>query len=285
LTAAGTALAFGMAVCVAQPAVYAQNLPAAGDSRHSMLREAMLGLLRGQPRVSSASAAQHCLGLPIALPNDRIEGPHGDSLVSAHCDVVEYKVARVASATRFSIARYRWRSVFTAEDSGRGASARDTVPEEEVVLFESTRPGLVHAVWHARIETGRMAVWASVTPEIAPSPSGAMLLSVMECLNGTGGCGQEFLQRRASGQWAGVWQAWLDQLPAGFLGKIRHGVRIQLRTLRGTAGFYGDGDPNCCASSRLVVQLKLRGDSLHLAHYAVERDSLDSGRRRQGSVR
>ena len=51
-----------------------------------------------------------------------------------------------------------------------------------------------------------------------------------------------------------VWQAWLDQLPRGFEGRIRHGVRIDPRTLRGEAG---------------IVHLTVRGDSLVLLRHAV----------------
>jgi hypothetical protein len=91
----------------------------------------------------------------------------------------------------------------------------------------------------------------------------------MSCVNGTGGCGQEFLQQHQDGRWFGVRQVWLDQLPQGFADRIRHGVRIDPRTLRGEAGFYGDHDANCCPSQRLIVDLAVRGDSLVLRRYAV----------------
>jgi hypothetical protein len=167
------------------------------------------------------------------------------------------------------ISRYRWTSVFTAEDKARGADAQDTVTEEEVVLFEPSAPGQVRAVWHARFDAGPYAIWASITPEIAQTSVGSTLLSVMSCVNGTGGCGQEFIQRHRDGRWSPVWQEWLDRLPRGSQGRIRHGVRIDPSTLQGEAGFYGDGDPNCCPSQRLVVQLKLRGDSLVLARHTL----------------
>jgi hypothetical protein len=47
-------------------------------------------------------------------------------------------------------------------------------------------------------------------------------ISVMSCVNGTGGCGQEFIERHLDGRWYPVRQDWLDQLPQGFLGRIRH---------------------------------------------------------------
>jgi hypothetical protein len=46
-------------------------------------------------------------------------------------------------------------------------------------------------------------------------------------------------------------------------------VRIEPASLHGEAGFYGDGDPNCCASQTLSVRLALRGDALVLLGQTV----------------
>jgi hypothetical protein len=251
--------------------VDAQALPPADDTRQSMLRAAMLGSLPAQAAGPETQMQHDCLELPVEPPNDRLQGPHGDSLISARCEIVAYEVLRSASPARWTAARYRWTSVFTAEDTARGPAARDTVIEEEVVLFDASQSAQVRAVWHARFETGPYAVWRSVTPEIAPTGDGTMLLSVMSCVNGTGGCGQEFLHRHPDRRWFPVRQTWLDQLPSGFAGRIRHGVRIDPISLRGEAGFYGDQDPNCCPSQRLIVDLALRGDSLVLRSHAVVR--------------
>jgi hypothetical protein len=166
-------------------------------------------------------------------------------------------------------AHYSWTSIYSAEDSSRGAAARDTVMEEEVVLFRTASSDSLIPVWHQRFETGGYAIWRSVTPELAAARGGT-LLSVMQCVNGTGGCGQEFLLRHPDGRWFPVWQAWLDQLPPGFQGRIRHGVRIDPKTLRGEAGFYGDRDPNCCPSENLIVYLTVRSDSLVLLRHSVQ---------------
>jgi len=263
-----------LAVLLAAPAlrVDAQALPPPEDTRQSMLRQAMLGLLPAQAAVPETLAQHDCLELPVDPPNDRLQGPHGDSLISARCDVIAYQVLTSALPARWVAARYRWTSVFTAEDTARGPAARDTVAEEEVVLFDASHSAQVRAAWHARFETGPYATWRSVTPEIAPTAAGTMLLSVMSCVNGTGGCGQEFLHQHPDGRWFRVRQIWLEQLPSGFAGRIRHGVRIGPITLRGEAGFYGDGDPNCCPSQRVIVDLTLRGDSLVLRHHAVVRE-------------
>lgn len=246
--------------------------PVAEGQEEGMAPDFMRGLLTAQASISEARAKHDCLALPVAPPEDRLQGPHGDSLISTRCEVVAYQVLTDAPSTRWAAARYSWTSVFTAEDKARGPDARDTATEEEVVLFDISQHGQARPVWHARFETGGYAVWASITPEVARTADATTLLSVMTCVNGTGGCGQDFLHRHADGRWFPVRQTWLDQLPHGFVGQILHGVRIDPLTLRGEAGFYGDRDANCCPSQRLIVDLALRGDSLVLRHEEVVRE-------------
>jgi hypothetical protein len=245
----GAALCFWLA---APLAAFAQN----GE-------EPIKGLVPNAPAVSSAKAAKDCVELPVAPADDRLQGPHGDRLIRTSCEVVEFH-----PAARWATALYRWNSVFTAEDSRRGPDARDTAQEDEAVVFDSPAPGMLRPVWHARIDTGPFGVYRSVTPEIA-SIQGSTLLSVMLCVNGTGGCGQDFLVRGSGGKWQDVRQQWLKQLPAGYSGRIRHGTRIEPRTLKGEAGFYADGDANCCPSQVLKLDLALKGDALVLAGHHV----------------
>jgi hypothetical protein len=218
----------------------AQTIPARDDSRHSLLRGVWLGLLPAHNAVPATQAGKVCVPLPKDEESEEIQSGH-----------------------------YTWTSVYTAEDSSRGAGARDTAAEEEVVLFKTASPDSLIPVWHGRFETGDHAIWRSVTPELAPARGGT-LLSVMQCVNGTGGCSQEFLLRHPDGRWFAVWQAWLDQLPRGFEGRIRHGVRIDPKTLRGEAGLYGDRDPNCCPSQNLIIHLTVLGESLVLLRHMVQ---------------
>jgi len=223
----------------------------------------MLGLLRGQADVPLTRAQHECLTLPVDPPNDRLQGPHGDTLVSSRCEVTEFTDAG-ARPPKWMAARYAWVSIFTAEDAARGKDARDTAKEEDVVLFEVVQPGRVRPVWHKRIDSGEYGVWRSVTPEIGATTGAGVLLSVMLCVNGTGGCTQEFLHRHADGRWFPVEQTWLDHLPDGYAGRIRHGVRIDVRSLHAEAGFYGDADPNCCPSQTLAADLAIQDDALVL---------------------
>jgi hypothetical protein len=226
--------------------------------------DVILGVLAAQPAISIARARSECVTLPVAPPNDRLQGPHGDTLISSQCFVGSFEDLGTERPAKWAAAHYTWNSVFTAEDTAKPKDARDTATEDEAVLFEVVTPGTARPVWHLRFDSGPYGVWRSVTPEIGATPQGTVLLSVMLCVNGTGGCEQELLHRHASGRWVAVRQTWLDELPRGYRGRIRHGVRIDPRTLRAEAGFYGDEDPNCCPSQTLIADLTVRGDALVL---------------------
>ena len=259
----------GIALLVRVTLVTAQTIPSPDDSRHSLLRGIWLGLLSAPTPVPATQAGKVCVQLPKQEADDEIQGPHGDSLIASSCTVASLGPIDSTAQPRWMTAHYHWTSVYTAEDSSRGAAARDTAIEEEVVVFRTAAPGNLIPVWHGRFETGDHGIWRSVTPEVAPARGGT-LLSVMQCFNGTGGCSQEFLLRHPDGRWYPVRQAWLDQLPRGFEGRIRHGVRIDPKTLRGKAGFYSDRDPNCCPSQNLIVHLTVRADSLVLLRQVVQ---------------
>ena len=250
------------------PPLVAQTIPSPDDSRHSIPSGVSLGLLLPHDAVPLTQVENACVQLPVDEESREIQGPHGGSLITSSCRVASLAPVDSVAQPHWMAAHYSWTSVYTAEDSSRGVGARDTLMEEEVVLFRSASPGSLVPVWHQRFETGGYAIWRSVTPELAPARGGT-LLSVMQCVNGTGGCSQEFLLRHPDGRWVPISQAWLDQLPRGFKGRILHGVRIDPRTLRGEAGFYGGRDPNCCPSQNLIVYLTVRGDSLVLLRHSV----------------
>jgi hypothetical protein len=162
--------------------------------------------------------------------------------------------------------------VFTAEDPARGTDAHDTVPEEVVVLFRSGQSAAQRvAVWQMKYEVGLYGALRSITPQVADAPGApeAVLLRVEECVNGTGGCGQDFLHFRR-GAWAVVEEIWWGQLPADIRSRILHGVQIDARTLHAEGGLYRPDDPNCCPSDLLTAQLRLVGDSLVLQSHQVQ---------------
>src|SRR5262249_44070935 len=122
------------------PRLDAQSIPTPDDTRHSMLRATMLGLLSGQPDVPEAQARRDCVTLPVDAPNDRLQGPHGDTQISTRCEVLAYEALAALRPAQWTVARYRWTSIFTAEDTSRGPAAQDTVLEEDVVVLNGTRP-------------------------------------------------------------------------------------------------------------------------------------------------
>ncbi len=79
----------------------AQDIPAPNDSRNSLLRKAMLGVLPAQAGVPSDRAQRECVELPVEPPNDRLEGPHGDALISTQCEVVAYETLNSEDPARW----------------------------------------------------------------------------------------------------------------------------------------------------------------------------------------
>jgi hypothetical protein len=244
-----TALATVLAVCGADISASAQDAD-----------EPIHGVVIGVAAVTEARGQRECLELDPAEQDQRL-GPHGDTLLDSRCRVTAFESVAGAPGI-WKLARYERVLTFSPENPAQRAN--DTIAQEEVVLFEIREPNRLSPIWHVRYESDAYGIYRSVTPEIAASPSTTVLLSVMSCVNGTGGCSQEFIIRHRDGRWAPVTQPWLEELPNGFLQRIRHGVRVEPSTLRAEAGFYGDADPNCCPSEILVADLVLRGDTLVL---------------------
>ena len=150
---------------------------------------------------------------PSAIGLD--DGPHGDSLVATRCDVLNYRRLGSAPGGPWFEAEYRLTSVYTPlsplppealppgwpREKPRDRSERDTVTHGEVVLLVSAGPGQVRPVWHQLFD---YAMIRSMTIEVAPAAGGATLLSVENCVNGTGGCDEEFLRRASDGRWEPV---------------------------------------------------------------------------------
>jgi len=231
------------------------SLPPASDSRAGMLREAALGVLPAQAPVRASRAKAACVRLPHIAETEDFVHP-GDSALG--CKLLDY---RLLIGGRWAAARYGW----TKPASGLSPAAS----AEEMVLFDLAKSGQARPVWHDRFDTGPDQVWRSITPALAGRPDGSTLVAIAYCVNGTGGCRQEFLQRQPRGGWIAIRQTWFDQLPRGFSGRIRHGTSIDPKTLTGEAGFYADDDPNCCASQVLRVELALSRGRLILRRYSI----------------
>lgn len=136
--------------------------------------------------------------------------------------------------------------------------------ESELVLLIATTAQqagsdtLLSPVWYYRFEP---EILRSVTPEIVSVNGGDALVGIDECLNGTGGCAQNFFLRN-SGSWRVVRLAFLDSLNRHFPGAIKHGYHVDVRTLRATTAVYSPTDANGCASR--VAEMRLRNEALEL---------------------
>lgn len=212
-----------------------------------------------QPAVSIGAIRGRCLAL-------------GDDTFAQ--DVPQIGVCSAAAVTSFGVAGgRRWYYTTVARrwllaDSAKGTA--DTVAESELILFSTgslphtNRDTLLTPVWHYRFEPEELA---SVTPDVVPADGGA-LLTVQECVNGTGGCGQSFFLERG-GRWHVVRMAFLDTLNRRYPGAILHGFHVNVHTMRASAAVYSRGDANCCPSRVAEMRVRLRGESLELVELHV----------------
>jgi len=249
-----------LAVAAAPPV---RNLPAADNDRDEPMRDNARGVLAHPSAASEAEAGRRCLAIPPRTDDEVAQDDAWAAGPPPPCRAIAFERLPGAGG-RWRVARYR--RVRPAAGDGEPTTV------EEVVLFEGAGRVRVRPVWRARFFVdGDLAQWRSVTPRVAAAGPGAVLVAVRYCVNGTGGCSQEFLLRGRDGDWSAVRQAWLDQLPKGYRGRIRHGFEIDPASLTGMAGFYGDGDANCCPSQELSVTLALRGDALVLLRHRLSR--------------
>lgn len=231
--------------CVAVPA-HAQE----GDVKTDSLL--LAAVIANGPTFSESEAASRCLDLPGGWLRE------DDSEQAWLCEPQESGELERAGDRRFF-----WTRVSRTAPAPDTAYA-DTLREDHVVLFSAPLDGSrLTAEWHARYD---LDFWTGVHLETGPTEEGDALVSVLSCVNGTAGCGQEFLLRRAGG-WRAVRQAWMEQLPDSVDGEFWKGTFINPATLQGRAALYDEDDANCCPSRLLYVRVRLDGDALVLRDY------------------
>jgi hypothetical protein len=192
---------------------------------------------------------------------------------SSKCIVVAYELLGTAGGSSWAYAVYRHTNIydFAGADS---AARRDTIQEIESVLFavQSGRPRRLTAALHAREDAEMLR---EITPSVA-SHGDVALVSLRFCVNGTGGCWQQFLARTK-----GLWQVVADpsSLIRAEIVRSLHGdttqsvhmPNIDVRSLRGTVAVYGPADANCCPSQQGVFQLALDGGAFRIVRLRVEK--------------
>jgi hypothetical protein len=245
------------ATCITQPA-RAQN--DYGDDYTIVRRE-----LTGLAAVPESRVRSMCMDFGTGWLREMPAAER--ARIETSCRMTETGELARADGERFRFARYRRRIVMPPEDARRPRD-RQIINEEVVVLFSQPAEG-------GRLRPAWMWMYgpnfiASVNLKTAPAPGGGVLLSVVDCVNGTGGCGQDFLLRRG-GRWRTVRDPWHRQLPASMRDGFWKGTHIDPATLEGGGGLYSRQDGNCCPSRRLHVRVRLRGDSLVLRDYRVSK--------------
>jgi hypothetical protein len=95
--------------------------------------------------------------------------------------------------------------------------------------------------------------------------SGDVFLALSLCLNGTGGCGDQYL-RFDRGRWRPLTQPFARDLQARLPPEhwLHKGRQLDLETLSGVWPVSASGDGNCCPSLEMPFSLRLEGDALIL---------------------
>lgn len=170
------------------------------------------------------------------------------------CTVEELQQIGARDGTRWYAAQYL-RSALVG-----WAEPADSVEWDELVLLRSeSETGSIVPVWHIRTER----IYEFVSGVKAQSRHGVLLIEVLLCLNGTGGCSRNYLVDSAGGL-GFVSMQFVDELKARLSqGKRLHkGVTLDLETLHGTWPVSGPGDANCCPSE--VFDYTVRLDNARL---------------------
>jgi len=238
--------------------------------------------------IGGAQATRHFgtaawLASPVEIPAVEVERtcatlPHRDLFVepprSTGCTVIRHGVLDDVVSAAWSYALYRHISVYDPV----GSTRPDTVIETDLVLFAASRRNRdrLTAIAHVREDYAQIA---DISVALAGHRQGA-LLGARFCLNGTGGCWQEFLQQRDS-----LWHELPDPYALLSAELRRAGVlhesggprlampNIDIKSLRGTSALYESGDANCCPARRVHFQLELTDRGFRLLRLNVAADT------------
>jgi hypothetical protein len=195
--------------------------------------------------------------------------PHGDSLLASQCVVAGYVTLGAGDNAQWAAATYRHVMVYSHDSAGDNPDAtQDTLMWDDVVLYatQGGGGGTLRPIWHDAYD--RAETWEL---HVAGAPqAGGYLVSLMYCVNGTGGCHQDFMLRH-HGVWVDVHETYLNDLPKPVREGLWHDLHIDTRTLHADGPIYRPTDANCCPSGGvLAVDLALRGDSLTLLNYHIQ---------------
>ena len=180
------------------------------------------------------------------------------------CTVKETKELGRFGADQFLAISYL-RSITFDEGAER---APYTCTADEIVLAALPGAGRARIVW--RDATEREFVFISST-KLYGLPSGERILSILYCMNGTGGCAQGMLI------WAGdawrklerdeSWDLVYRDLPPGY--RLHKSPAIDLGNLTWEQHLAHRNDANCCPSGRIYFDLAIIGGKLAVRSHKI----------------
>lgn len=139
---------------------------------------------------------------------------------------------------------------------------------DEIVLAALSGDGKARIIW--RDATEREFVFIS-SAKLVVTPGGESVLSVLYCLNGTGGCTQGMLIWAGEG-WQRLerddsWQIVYRNLPDGY--RLHKSPEIDLANLTWVQHLARRDDANCCPSGRIEFKLAIADGKLTVKSYRV----------------
>jgi len=172
------------------------------------------------------------------------------------CAVVSRQSMAQAQGWEWHVVRYLRHAIVVYDEFD------DSLSIDELVLL-ARRPGTDTASlrWHIR----SVREFDFLGDPLWVDTDDGVFLELSICLNGTGGCREEYM-RLVNGRWSVLEQLFLDDLltrvPEGY--RMHHGRRLDLKTMRGVQWIARPEDPNCCPSGRLDFRVRLEGETLQL---------------------
>lgn len=172
------------------------------------------------------------------------------------CDVVSVGALGTIGGLEWQVARYR-RDVVIAD-----SAFTDTLALDELALLgHAAGAADGHLVWH--VVRDRAFEFLDTLEWV--HTDGDVFLVLGLCLNGTGGCHEEYL-RFVGGGWHALEQPFAKELQSRLPADhwLHKGRQLDLATLTGVWPVSAPGDANCCPSLEIVFSLRLIGDALTL---------------------
>lgn len=224
-------------------------------------RQAIDGVLTNGPMIGETDLRTACPAF-VARGQTPIESDVDTIPAHAKCRVVDVERLGGADGARWTHVRYQRQFSYQPDSS----EPPRTVTLLSAALYSATNDTTRwRAAWWQEVDAEYMR---SITAHLSHRSDGSALVGVTYCVNGTGGCSQEFMHRRG-GRWRAVSQSYRAGIAIPKDTYIGKGLGIDVGTLRGSFGLYSRTDGNCCPSRTLFVVLGLRNDSLVLRSYQI----------------